>query len=159
MIFLTVGTQLPFDRFVALVDTWAEANPHMEIFAQIGHGDYQPKHMKYCAFLDEQSYKREFKKASIVLAHAAMGSIITSLMEAKPVLVFPRIAALGEHRNEHQLATCRNFEKLDGCYVSYDKEQLFATLDDITTLRAGSLGQYANPALLNSIDNFISTQC
>lgn len=155
MIFLTVGTQLPFDRFVKLVDEWAGRNPDVEIFAQIGEGEYHPQHMKYCAFLDEQSYKREFDKASIVLAHAAMGSIITSLIESKPVIVFPRIASLGEHRNEHQLATCRNFEKLDGCYVTYEKDELLQTLNDVTSLQGGSLGLYANPDLLQNIENFI----
>ena len=88
MIFLTVGTQLPFDRFVEIVDQWAAKNPEFEIFGQIGEGDYKPLHIKYCAFLDEQSYKQQFDKANIVLAHAAMGSIITSLIESKPVVVF-----------------------------------------------------------------------
>lgn len=156
MIFLTVGTQLPFDRFVEIIDSWAATNPNIEIFAQIGEGQYQPKHMQYCSFLDEAAYKQEFDKASLVLAHAAMGSIITSLIASKPIIVFPRIAALGEHRNEHQLATCRNFESLDGCYVTYDKSQLLSTLDDVTCLKGGSLGLYANPDLLNCIDNFIS---
>ncbi len=155
MIFLTVGTQLPFDRFVEAVDTWAAKHPEIEIFGQIGEGDYQPKHIKYCAFLDEQAYKQEFDKASVVLAHAAMGSIITSLIESKPVVVFPRRASLGEHRNEHQLATCRNFEQLDGCYVTYDVEQLYKTLDDVSSLKAGSLGQFANTDLMDSIESFI----
>ena len=155
MIFLTVGTQLPFDRFVKVVDLWAANNPDVEIFAQIGEGDYQPKHMKYCAFLDEQSYKREFDKASIVLAHAAMGSIITSLIESKPVIVYPRKASLGEHRNEHQLATCKNLSELDGCYVTYDDQALIERLDDLKSLEAGSLGLYANDDLLQSIENFI----
>lgn len=155
MIFLTVGTQLPFDRFVEVVDNFAANHPEIEIFGQIGEGSYQPKHMKYCAFLDEQSYKAQFDKASLILAHAAMGSIITSLIESKPVIVFPRRASLGEHRNEHQLATCKNFETLDGCYVAYDKNQLLSTLSDVTHLHGGSLGLYANQELLNNIENFI----
>lgn len=155
MIFLTVGTQLPFDRFVEIVDNFAATHPEIEIFGQIGEGSYQPKHFEYCAFLDEQAYKAQFDKASLILAHAAMGSIITSLIESKPVIVFPRCASLGEHRNEHQLATCKNFETLDGCYVTYDKAQLLSTLDDVTNLHGGKLGLYANQELLNNIENFI----
>lgn len=156
MIFLTVGTQLPFDRFVEIVDQWAAKNPEFEIFGQIGEGDYKPLHIKYCAFLDEQSYKQQFDKANIVLAHAAMGSIITSLIESKPVVVFPRKASLGEHRNEHQLATCENLAELEGCYVTYEKDQLLERLDNIKDLQAGSLGLYANNDLLKSIEDFIS---
>lgn len=157
MIFLTVGTQLPFDRFVEIVDQWAAKNPEVEIFGQIGEGDYKPQHIKYCAFLDEQSYKQQFDKANVVLAHAAMGSIITSLIESKPVVVFPRKASLGEHRNEHQLATCENLAELEGCYVTYEKDQLLERLDNIKDLQAGSLGLYANNDLLKSIEDFIST--
>ena len=87
MIFLTVGTQLPFDRLVELVDRWAALNPDVKIFAQIGNGNYVPQHMEHCAFLDEKTYKSKFDSASIVLAHAAMGSIITSLIASKPVLI------------------------------------------------------------------------
>ena len=158
MIFLTVGTQLPFDRFVKLVDQWAALNPEVKIFAQIGKGSYVPQHMEHCAFLDEQTYKSKFDSASIVLAHAAMGSIITSLIESKPVIVFPRHASLGEHRNEHQLATCRNFEHFEGCYVTYDEDELYDSLDNLTSLQGGSLGLYANPDLLKNIENFILAQ-
>ena len=155
MIFLTVGTQLPFDGFIQLVDLWAEQNQSVEIYAQIGKGDYLPKHMEFCRFLDEKAYKAQFDNASIVLAHAAMGSVITSLIASKPIIVFPRIAALGEHRNEHQLATSRNLESFDGCYVTYDKSELFSALDNVTSLRGGTLAPYANPDLLQSIENFI----
>lgn len=42
MIFVTVGTQLPFDRLIEMVD---EAAPELdqEIFAQTGSGKYIPK--------------------------------------------------------------------------------------------------------------------
>ena len=155
MIFLTVGTQLPFDRFIKLVDLWAKRNPSVEIYAQIGKGEYLPKHMKFCRFLDEKAYKEQFDNASIVLAHAAMGSVITSLIASKPIIVFPRIAALGEHRNEHQLATSRNLENFDVCYVTYNENELFTSLDNVTSLRGGTLAPYANPDLLKSIETFI----
>ena len=35
-IFATVGTQLPFDRLIRGLDSWAECNPEVEVFAQIG---------------------------------------------------------------------------------------------------------------------------
>ncbi len=155
MIFLSVGTQLPFDRFVRLVDTWAGQHPETEIFAQIGHGNYQPQNMQYCDFMDEKAYKEAFDKSSIVLAHAAMGSIISSLIASKPIIVFPRKASLGEHRNEHQLATCKNFAQLEGCHVAYDEKALYDALSNVTCLRAGALGPYANPDLLSSIESFI----
>ena len=47
-----------------------------------------------------------------IVAHAGMGTILTALEIGKPLLVMPRRAALGEHRNDHQLATARRFADL-----------------------------------------------
>ena len=43
--------------------------------------------------------------AAAIVAHAGMGTILTALETGKRLLVMPRRAALGEHRNDHQLAT------------------------------------------------------
>ncbi len=157
MILLTVGTQLPFDRLVRLVDEWAGLHPGVEVFAQIASGSYIPGHMEYVDYLKEHHYAEVFKKAEVILAHAAMGSVISSLIASKPVIAFPRKASLGEHRNEHQLATCRKITQLKGCYVAYEQEELFATLNKMSSLEGGSIAPYANDDLLETIDNFIAT--
>ncbi|MCP4077422.1 MAG: hypothetical protein GY744_14720 [Gammaproteobacteria bacterium] len=156
MILLTVGTQLPFDRFVKLVDEWACKNPEVEILAQIASGTYTPKHMEYVDYLDEKRYAEVFEKAEVILAHAGMGSVISSLIASKPVIVYPRKASLGEHRNEHQLATCQKLSYLKGCYIAYEPEALFTTLDELSSLEGGSINPYANDDLLATIDNFIA---
>ena len=158
MILLTVGTQLPFDRFVKHVDQWAYENPGVEILAQIADGAYIPKHMQYVDYLNQEKYSSAFNQASVVLAHAGMGSVINSLIASKPVVVFPRKASLGEHRNEHQLATCSKLVNLKGCYIAYEPDELFETLDELSTLEGGSIGRFANDDLLTSIDHFISSQ-
>ncbi|NVK40757.1 MAG: hypothetical protein HWE39_05890 [Oceanospirillaceae bacterium] len=155
MIFLTVGTQLPFDRLVRLIDRWAERNPQVKVFAQIGDTDYQPRHFESCTFLDGEAYASAFKKAEFIIAHAGMGTILSALMAAKPVVVFPRVAALGEHRNEHQLATCRKLEGLKGCYIAYEDEQLLTLLDNLQGLEGEQISPYASDQLIDAIDNFI----
>ena len=39
MIFVTVGTDSPFDRLMQVVDEWAAASGRTDVFAQIGEGD------------------------------------------------------------------------------------------------------------------------
>lgn len=158
MILLTVGTQLPFNRFVREVDEWAHRNPEVEIMAQIADGEYIPKHMQYVDYLNGKKYATEFNRASVVLAHAGMGTVINSLIASKPVVVYPRKASLGEHRNEHQLATCGKIANLKGCYVAYEPDELFQTLDELGILEGGSIAPFANEELLRTIDNFISNQ-
>ena len=52
--------------------------------------------------------------ADAIIAHAGMGTILTALEMGKPLLVMPRRAELGEHRNDHQLATAMRFADLGG---------------------------------------------
>jgi len=156
MILLTVGTQLPFDRLVKIVDDWAGKNPQVQIFAQIASGRYIPKHMPYIEFLDEQHYMELFEQADVILAHAGMGSVISSLISSKPVIVYPRKASLGEHRNEHQLATSRKLSELKGCYIAYEPYELHSLLDQLDSLKGGIISPHANDDLLRTIDNFIA---
>ncbi|MEM7562435.1 MAG: glycosyltransferase [Pseudomonadota bacterium] len=156
MIFLTVGTQLPFDRLVRLVDEWAAKNPQVDVFAQIASGNYLPKHMQYVDYLEEPFYSKIFNQASNVVAHAGMGTIINSLLASKPVIVFPRKASLGEHRNEHQLATCHKLSVMKGCYIAYEEDDLFESLDNQNGFSGGSIAPYANDRLINTIDRFIA---
>ena len=39
MIFVTVGSMMPFNRLIDTMDRWAAARPDVEMFAQIGGGD------------------------------------------------------------------------------------------------------------------------
>ena len=107
MIFVTVGTQLPFDRLINAVDTWASRNPDIEIIAQIGPTDIQPINMQYSSFLSPDKADEYFVQASLIVSHAGMGSILTALKYRKPILILPRRASLSEHRNDHQMATAK----------------------------------------------------
>lgn len=108
MILVTVGTQLGFDRLLKALDEWLSANPN-EVVAQIGSGEYHPVNMVYHEFLDVESLNELFDNASLIISHAGMGSIITALERGKPIIIVPRRADLGEHRNDHQLATAEKF--------------------------------------------------
>lgn len=156
MIFLTIGTQLPFERLVKMLDEWANVNPDIPIFAQIGDSSYQPMNFNFCRFLGRAEYEEKFNRATVVVAHAGIGSILNCLVSGKSVIVSPRLASLGEHRNEHQLATCKKVAELQGCYVAYDQAEFFQLLDNMSSLSHGKIGEQANPDLLEAIENFIN---
>ena len=77
MIFVAVGTQFPFDRLIKAVDEWAGKN-NETAFAQIAEGDYLPKHMQWERFVDSTVYNEKVEQASLIVAHAGMGNIITA---------------------------------------------------------------------------------
>lgn len=128
MIFVTIGTQLPFDRLIKLADA-AAAQLDIEFVAQIGSGNHIPKHMKYERYFTADETDSYIAQSTLVISHAGMGTILTSLVNAKALLIVPRYAKYGEHRNDHQLATSVRFEKLRGVHVAYDVDSLIPYLD------------------------------
>ena len=74
--------------------------------------------------------------AKAIVAHAGMGTILTALEMGKPLLVMPRRAALGEHRNDHQLATAHRFAELGRVNVAFDETELPLRLDELDGVAA-----------------------
>ena len=85
-----------------------------------------------------------------------MGSIISALQKRKPIIVFPRIAALGEHRNEHQMATAKKMKKLGFVYVALDEKELKKMLFSKDLHCLHELGESASSSLIQSITDYIS---
>lgn len=129
MIFVTVGTQLAFDRMVSAVDQWAAAHPDVQLFAQIGPGQYCPRHMEHADFLSPSRARELTEQAEVIVAHAGMGSVLAALGLSKPIVIVPRRAGLGEHRNDHQLATARWLAERPGVYVAWHEDEIAAQLD------------------------------
>jgi beta-1,4-N-acetylglucosaminyltransferase len=121
MIFLTVGTQFPFDRLVRTVDVIFDGGLiDQEIFAQIGRTAYTPRNFRSVPSLDKETFDGYFKKASAVIGHAGIGTITMALDNAKPLLVMPRLKKYGEVVHDHQVAIARKFEALGHVLVAYD---------------------------------------
>ena len=156
MLFVTVGTDLPFDRLIRTVDAWAARNQRSDVFAQIGETKLRPKHIAYSEFLEPPQFQERFQSASLIIAHAGMGTILSALRYQKPILVMPRRASLGEQRNEHQLATAKHLLELGKITVAFDENDLSAKLDQLDALEAREpIGPYAAPALIRAIRDFI----
>ena len=156
MIFVTVGTQLPFDRMVSAVDAWA-GKSGADVFAQIGPGSYVPKHMRWTRSVPADECNGLLRQARAVVAHAGMGSILTALELGKPIVVMPRRAGLGEHRNDHQLATATHFREQGRVRVAFDEAELGRQLDELKTCRPGArIATTASPALIAALRGFVS---
>lgn len=157
-VFVTVGTQLPFDRLIRIVDQWAGLTPRARVFGQIGPTKYRPQHMEWEPFIDAGECRRRVAEANAVVAHAGMGTIITALELGTPIVVVPRLASLGEHRNDHQIATARNLLAQNRVIVAFDEEHLREKLDNLDRLPgARGVSRYARPQLLNVLTEFIAS--
>ena len=125
MIFLTVGTQFPFDRLVKAVDdVFDEGLIDEEIFAQIGETSYKPRNFESAASLEKKAFDKRLKEASGIIGHAGIGTITMALKNHKPLLVMPRMKRYREHVNDHQVDTARKFEELGHILAVYDAKDL-----------------------------------
>lgn len=163
MIFVTVGTQLPFDRMIRTIDDWAgrrhsrNGNGHgAEVFAQIGPSSYRPQHIEWTQFLGADACREKTRAAGLIIAHAGMGSIITALELGKPILVMPRRMELGEQRNNHQLATVEQLVAQGKVTAAYDENDLAEKLDHLDQFQgAVPISNRARPELLTALRRFI----
>jgi UDP-N-acetylglucosamine transferase subunit ALG13 len=125
MIFLTVGTQFPFDRLVQAIDRlFDEGLMPEEVFGQIGASTYKPRHFETVVSLEKNAYDDRFRQASAVISHAGMGAITMALDQDKPLLVMPRQRKYKEVVNDHQDALADKFEALGHILVARDETQL-----------------------------------
>lgn len=129
MIFATVGTQLPFDRLLSGLDSWAKCNPKTPVFAQCGSSKARVSYIKTTPTLSMSAFRRQFEAASLIVAHAGMGTILTAAELGKPVILLPRRACFNEHRNDHQLDTAKEMSRLSNVTVVDDQEELHTALD------------------------------
>lgn len=123
MILVTVGTQLPFDRMIRAIDEIAPRLP-TKVFAQIGRSKYQPQNCEYAESVPPMEFDKLLSESSLIVAHAGIGSVLMAQKMDKPLVIMPRRVAMGEHRNDHQMATARALEGRAGIHVVLDEHSL-----------------------------------
>lgn len=123
MIFAIAGTQLPFPRMMNALDEMAE-RVGRQITAQTADPSFTPKTIRAVDFLRGEAFEAEMARSRLIVAHAGIGAIMAAANLSKPIIIMPRRADLGEHRNDHQLATARRFADVPGITVVETAEEL-----------------------------------
>ncbi len=153
---MTVGTQIPFDRLGLMVESWHSRNSHVELVAQVGKGGRRIP-SAHCA----ETYQKDeldalMRQAEVVVSHAGMGSIISAQTFNVPIVVVPRRHDLGEHRNDHQMATAKAMAGRSGVYVAWDEDSLFRQLDCRQDLiSSGAVNRNESEALIRALSSLI----
>lgn len=159
LIFVTVGTQLAFDRLVGAVDQWAKRHPEVQFFAQIGPSESPPENMPFADFIPPSQAEDMMRNAELIVSHAGMGSLLTALRHRRPILIMPRKADLGEHRNDHQLATARWMEGRPGVAVVWDETMVDQALERRFSLEGGpEIPEFASGPLVEKLARFIRSE-
>ena len=123
MILVTVGMQLGFDRLIEAMDALAPTLG-TPVIAQIGRGEYQPVNMATHIAIEPREFERLVMQSQLVVSHAGIGTVLTARRCGKAIVLMPRQARLGEHRSDHQLATCTQLEGRPGIFVASEADDL-----------------------------------
>lgn len=156
MIFVTVGTQLPFPR---LIDAMAALAPTLgeTVTAQIGSSEGDWPTLDVRRSLTPAEFETAFTAARVVVAHAGIGTILSAKRYGKPLVILPRRHAMGEHRNDHQLATARQVEKLAGIHVAWEAEDLTGLLQHPELAPASEAQSPSHAALIARLKDYIES--
>lgn len=152
MIFVTVGTQLPFERLVDAIDRWAQLHPERPVLAQVGDSNLPTRNLKAQKWMSTAEFENSVRRAELVVTHAGMGTILTARRFEVPVLIMPRLARLGEIRSDHQQATAHRLEDLGLVSVAWAAGELPGKIDLL--LRHGfahQRGASTRPSLLAAV--------
>ena len=156
MIFAAVGTQLPFRRLLTALDDIASRH-NLDIQAQSADPGYVPCHIRASPFLEPDEFDEMVKKSSVLVGHAGIGLMLAAQKFHKPIIVYPRLVSLGEHRNDHQLATVRSLRPVPGIYIALDNETLERLLTDGQLQPATLANEPGRDKLVARIRDFLET--
>lgn len=136
-----------------MVDEIAPELGGEEIIAQSFDGEYTPANFTTERFIDPERFEEIMNRARIIIAHAGIGSIMSAMKRGKPLVVVARRADLGEHRNDHQIATAESLARTSNLCVAANASEL---LDAVRRAPVPSpLPDAPSPELITSICTII----
>ena len=152
MIFVTVGTQLAFPRLIKAMDRFAE-ELYEPVVAQTAE-HCRCNNLIVEPYMSGERYAKVIAEARLVIAHAGIGTVLAARDAGIPLVLVPRRAELGEHRNDHQSATVRELKGRKGITAVWDTSDLRDLLrKDLTAPMGGAAP--ALDGLVSELRSFI----
>lgn len=136
MIFVTVGNSIKgveFHRLIHEIDEMAK-DIDEEVVAQIGFIEDAPKNIKSFSYLNYVEILPYFQKASMIIGHCGVGTVINGLAYGKPIILVPRSRAHGEHIDDHQFELAHKLKGVEGIFVVEKIEDLRKTVLEVREL-------------------------
>lgn len=156
MIFVALGSQkFQLDRLLRELDRLVgEGLLQEEIFAQTGCSGYVPQHYASQRFLEREEFAAYVRKADVIIIHGGSGAIMSAVKQGKRVVAFPRLAAFGEHVDDHQLQLVGQFAEMNLVIPCYRCEDLLEAIREAEVHTFDRYGS-SNQRLIDSIRVYI----
>lgn len=128
-VLVTVGTDHHrFDRLIGWVDRWAAAHPDADVLVQHGSAD-APEHGRAVVMLGYDELVAEMADAEVVIAQGGPATIMDARSVGQRPIVIPRLGALHEVVDDHQVAFTNWMAAKDLVWLASDEAELHALID------------------------------
>jgi UDP-N-acetylglucosamine transferase subunit ALG13 len=131
LVFVAVGTDHhPFDRLIRWVDAWLETGGAERARCLVQRGtSAPPSHAESSDYLAYDAMIAAIDAADVVVCHGGPGTIMLAAYEDKVPIVVPRLRALGEHVDDHQLVFTRRVANEGTIALAEDEGRFRALLE------------------------------
>jgi UDP-N-acetylglucosamine transferase subunit ALG13 len=138
VIFATVGSH-PTYRFQRLLDA-LECVPGEDLVVQYGPGDPPPHPREAIDFMSFEQILEHMRRASAVISHAGVGTILCALEAGHVPVVMAREARFGETVDDHQVAFARALAPSGRIALVGSGDELAAAVREAAARDAGTRG-------------------
>jgi UDP-N-acetylglucosamine transferase subunit ALG13 len=141
VIFATVGSHptFRFDRLLSAL----EGVPGDELIVQHGPGD-PPSHAREAvAFMSFEDMLQHISRATVVVSHAGVGSILCALQAGHVPVVMPREARFGETVDDHQVELARALSPTGRIVLIEAADELPAAVSEARSRGSVAIGDAA----------------
>lgn len=153
-IFVMFGTQdKRFDRLLdaILASDFVKNN---QVIIQMGYttGEYQG--IEYQQYYSEEELLHQIEMSDLVITHAGVGAIVSSLKLKKRTIVVPRLGKYKEQNNDHQVQIMERYNQLGYIIPCTDLSQLDKIVNNAHTFEPKEY-KADKQGIINEISNFI----
>ena len=158
MILVMLGTQNnSFHRLLEEIEKLIDSGKiKEELVVQAGYTKYSSKNMKIFSLIPQEELEKYQEKASFIITHGGVGSIIGALKKEKKVIAVPRLHEYNEHVNNHQKQIIETFDK-EGYIIGIDDvSKLGQAIEKIEKFKPKKY-QTDNNKMIEIIEKFIDS--
>jgi len=123
---VTVGNcYQPFTRLLEEVERLAASGQlPVPVLVQNGHTAVRAPHCILLRFVDRAEFERQVAASNLMISHAGAGAVLQGVRAGRVPVVMPRLAAAGEHVDDHQVETAKALEASARVVVAMEAEEL-----------------------------------
>ena len=155
LIFVSVGTQIPFDRLLKSVERQIEiGNIREEVIVQAGVTSFKSDKMKIINFIPLDEFNKIINKAKLIICHGGVGTITDGLKNGKTIIACPRLKKYNEAKNDHQIQIIENFGKMGFIIPLLDPDDLGVALEKAKKFKSKEFKSNTNN-FVKLLENYI----